>query len=312
MPKSRSVHHATSGRRAAARTVTRTTATKHEPTHIAHAHDTDPTITLETPTGSLEQFERYLPMARDIAPGDVRMARINVSVAILNATEGVAVVLAHRDELARIPGISIDKIEELAAMGDALAYAVASAERYAPSKGDTREALVTARALRTKLLQRADVLVADGVFSAAAVAAIRKGRGPIDTAGDCVTLAALFHKHAGALAQSVVVSPADLQAADRIGRKLMATLRPVTMPKKASAEQAATAEDRDRMWTLFEDTWEQNVWLAGAHLFLRAGATHVPLLLSSTRTRRAAKPPVQPAPEPVPITPSPAPAQLTG
>jgi len=42
-------------------------------------------------------------------------------------------------------------------------------------------------------------------------AGIRKGQGMIDTANDCVQLAALFQQNAAALPKSVVVDPADVR-----------------------------------------------------------------------------------------------------
>ena len=53
-----------------------------------------------------------------------------------------------------------------------------------------------ARELRDVLLASAEALAKSGVIPARPVAKIREGKGPIDSAQDCVDLSALFLKHA--------------------------------------------------------------------------------------------------------------------
>ena len=250
--------------------------------------------TLITP--SIEQYQRFLPAAQAIAPASVRIARVDVNLVLLNAARGVAAVLARHTETAALPGISLDRIRSLADLGSALAYAAGHVERYHPIVGSTKAALDRAHKLRAKLLAKADVLVVDGIVPAATVAGIRKGFGAIDTAGDCVELAALFHTYAAALPASVVVDPADVQAADEIGRKLLVTLRPATAKRETAPALVAAMDARDRLWTLFDQIWEQQVWRSGAFLFGREVDDHVPLLQAGIRRKRT--PTVKPQPQP--------------
>ncbi|HEY4159461.1 MAG TPA: hypothetical protein VGM29_15235 [Polyangiaceae bacterium] len=253
-------------------------------------------------TPSIEHYQRFLPAARDVAADKIRIARVDVTLVRLNAARGVKAVLARSTDLAAVPGISLAAIRSLEDMGAALAYAAGHVERYMPIVGSTKLALAKAHALRAKLMAKADVLVLDGIVPAATVAGIRKGKGSIDTAGDCVALAALFHEYAASLPKSVVVDPADVQAADEIGRKLLVTLRPANAKREHEPALVAAADARDRLWTLFEQTWEQHVWRAGAYLFARNVETHVPLLQTGTRSKRTTKP--EPEPEPVVSTPA--------
>src|SRR5437870_1998456 len=86
-----------------------------------------------------------------------------------------------------------------AGLGAGLAYAAGQVERYAPPPSDVKELLARAHRLRALLLKSADALAVAGMIPAAQVAKIREGRGSIDTAGDCVALAALFQKKAAAV-----------------------------------------------------------------------------------------------------------------
>ncbi len=246
--------------------------------------------------GVVEQYQHYLPIAQQLPAALLRVARIDVSLVLLNAARGVAALVARRDEVAALPGISMDQITSLADIGQALQYAAGCVERYLPTTGETKAMLATASRLRAQLLAKADVLVIDGVIPAATVAGIRKGRGPIDSAGDCIALAALFHEHADQLAGRVMVTPAVIQAANDIGAKLLTALRPDAAKKAPNKELVSAADARDRLWTLFEQTWEQHVWRAGAWLYGRDVELHVPLLGTRVHGKRAAKAATTPAP----------------
>ncbi len=257
-------------------------------------------VTVDTPTGSLVQYERFLPAAMKLAPADVRVARINVTRVLHNAARGVTAVLARRAEVSTIPNVSIDAIDSLADLGDAFAYAAGIVDCYAPIVGAVQAMVAQARQLRGKLLAKADVLVVDGIVPAATVLGIHKSKGFVDMANDCVQLARLFPQYAAAVPRSVVVDPADLQAADAIGRKLIATLRPPNVKKTPPPELVAAMDARDRLWTLFEQTWERNVWRAGANLFLRDVDAQVPPLRHATFPRRRPEP-APPRPTPVAV-----------
>jgi hypothetical protein len=221
--------------------------------------------------------------------------RIPAALVLLDAQRGVAALMARRAEVLAMPGISIEQIESLSDLGQALQYANGRIERLVPITGEVKALLTAASKLRANLLAKADVLVIDGIVPAATVAGIRKGHGPGDTAGDCIALAALFHEHAGALAGHVTVSAADIQAANDTGAKLLAALHPEAARRVPDKDLTAAVDARDRLWTLFEQTWEQQVWRPGAWLFGRDVDQHVPPLGARTH-RRAAK--LTPAPPP--------------
>jgi hypothetical protein len=94
----------------------RSTKPSHHPAKPGKRDATAP-VTIDTPTGSLVQYERFLPDAMKLAPADIRSARINVTRVLHNAAVGAAAVLAQRDAVAEMPNVSIDAIESLAGMG---------------------------------------------------------------------------------------------------------------------------------------------------------------------------------------------------
>ena len=263
------------------------------------------TTTTDTPTGSQEQYAKYLPEALKIPTTEVRPLRADVSLAIINCARGVNAVLentAAGDLESALPQVSIDALHALSDLAGAVAYAAGQVERFAPPTSDVKELMARAQKLRGLLLASADVLVLANVFTAAAVAKIRQGRGPIDAAGDCVALAALFHKHAIAIRGKVPVTPADVTACAQVGTQLLQVLRPVAAKRAATAKELVAAVDaRDRLWTLLERTWEANVWRAGAWLYGRAVDEHVPPLGSRVVGKRPKLPPPLPPVPPPPL-----------
>lgn len=119
-----------------------------------------------------------------------------------------------------------------------------------------------------------------GVLPAARIAKIREGRGPMDTVGDCVALAALFTKEAQAVRGKTPVTAAQVRETAEIGARLGAALRPKGARRKVDDNLSAATDARDQLWTLFHRTWEDQVWRAGAWLFGRAVDRHVPPLHS--------------------------------
>jgi hypothetical protein len=98
------------------------------------------------------------------------------------------------------------------------------------------------------------------------------------------------------------VTADDIKAADDIGQKVLAEIRPDDAPPPALAAEIATAAgERDRLWTLFYQTWERNVWRAGALVFGRDEVDdHIPSLRSRAARHSAPPPARAPSPSPTP------------
>ena len=89
----------------------------------------------------------------------------------------------------------------------------------------------------------------------------------------------------------IAVAASTLRATADLGTRLLGVLKPATARgAPSSRELKQVREARDRLWTLFARRWEDDVWRAGAWLFGREVAAHVPSLLSRAgRTRRSSK-----------------------
>ena len=311
--------------------MTKSSSKNHHPSHSNHSHSHEDT-TMTTPTAlppttatslvtpaetadpiaepeAEANFHHYLTIALQIPADQVRSARVNFTNVVQNAGTGVNAVAPYRDQIAKIPGVSLDQIDAIDKIGRAYQFAVTQVDRAEPIPSDIRERLAKAVKLRAMLFAKVEVLVLDGIIPESEVANIRKGRGPIAIAGDCVALVALIRKYGGAIDGHVKIAPADLQIASDLGAQLLTELRSATAPARTKQVQE-DVDARDRLWTLLYQTWEQHVWRAGAWVFGRDVDDHVPPLGS----RRVSKSePTAPAPTPAPSpapTPAPTPAPV--
>src|SRR5262249_52424651 len=102
----------------------------------------------------------------------------------------------------------------------------------------------------------------------------------------------LLHTHAAAARGKVAYTDDQVAEARAVGQLLLATLRPKgARPKNTSAELVAATDLRNRLWTLFELTWEKQVWRSGAWIFGRAADAHAPAPRAPSRGKRNPKPP---------------------
>lgn len=247
------------------------------------------------PVGSAAEFERFLPEARKIAKSAVIPMRADVNLAITNARRGAQAVLSKKAQLkAELPGVSLDHVQNLGSLALAVAYAENQVERFAPPPRQVKKMLARAHVLRHTLLASAEALASAGLVAENAVAKIRHGRGGIDAAGDCVALASLFRRNAAAIRGKHPLSTAEIKEAADLGSQLLGVLEPKSARRDPSSLALRQARDsRDRLWTLLEQRWEQDVWRAGAWLYGRDGVDkHVPPLLSRAahRSKKKKKP----------------------
>jgi hypothetical protein len=173
-----------------------------------------------------------------------------------------------------------------------LLFSALQVNRDAGSPGTIEALLGKAHPIRRKLLKGAEALVESGVIPDADLVPIRPGRGKVDTANDCVALAAVFRKHEKQITGKTAITAADIAEADEVGSKLQTLLKPKGTPADNRLEPAlATAvETRNRFWTVVEQRHEQ-MWRIGAWLWGHAVDEHVPPLQSRTLGPRAAAEP---------------------
>jgi hypothetical protein len=250
------------------------------------------------PAGSQAEYERLVPQVMKMAARDVRPMRIEVSLVLHNGQRGVDAVLPYADVISKeLPKLSVSTIQDLPKVGQALAYSCGQLQRLAPAPKETKALIARAAQLRSLLLGAARVAVLAGLLAGAAIKKIEQGHGAIDIAGDCVALASLFQASADALRGKTPVTAAQVRESAEVGSQLLAVLKPASAARKDKNKDAAEmADKRDRLWTLYETTWEEQVWRAGAWVFKRDVDAQVPALHSRVVGKRAPKPAAASAP----------------
>ena len=171
------------------------------------------------------------------------------------------------------------------------APSLALALRHASFKaGDARNAATDLPALMSEsvelrglLLASAEPLALAGLVDETTVDDIRKGRGALDTANDCMRLAALFQENAAAIGEKTLITVDQVRRAALVGSTLSSALTP-TGTRRSPSEKILTASDiRDRFGTLLYNDWElarkAAAWLFGTE------QTEVPPLGSVVRVR---------------------------
>lgn len=202
-----------------------------------------------------------------------------------NVQRGVSAVLDRSKELeTRFSPEEIERVRSLPDLALAVTFAAAQVgtiERG--SDGSFGEKMARARHLRRVLLKSAEACAESGDLPAKEVQAISVGRGQIDTAQDCVQLAALYRKYKGQLAGKTPVTLEMVMEAAALGSELVGLLQTSSTRKKARANPSLeeALDLRDRLWTLLEDGYEW-AWKMGALLWGRRVEQYVPPMLSRT------------------------------
>jgi hypothetical protein len=226
--------------------------------------------------GSQKAYDRFLPAAQ--ALGVVRPYRGDAQLAFHNIDRGLDAVDAKADVIkAQLPTVDVKKLHELPEIALAVIYAAAQVDRS--SDGATPALLVKARELRDLMLTSAEALAKARVLPARDVAKIRSGLGPIDSAQDCVDLAALFTKHAKDVKGKTAVTAAHIKQAATVGTDLLKRLKGKRTRTKPNAGVVDAVDARDRLWTLLVDR-HRELRRVGMWIWVDEVDEHVPPLQS--------------------------------
>jgi hypothetical protein len=243
--------------------------------------------------GSQAAYDLFLPEAQKLPADKLSEYRADPQLAYQNVKRGVSNVLA---ELARIehelPLADVEAVRTLPQVTQGLLFSALQVNRDVGSPGTIEGLLDRAHPVRRKLLKSAEALVESKEIPEADLAPIRPGRGKVDTANDCVALAALFRKHAKKVAGKTAITLADIAEADEVGSKLQTLLRTKGTPadNRPAPALATAVETRNRFWTLVDQRHE-HMWRIGAWLWGHAVDEHVPPLQSRSVERASAEPP---------------------
>ena len=186
---------------------------------------------------------------------------------------------------ARVRDVDWRAIEGLPALARAVCLAAARVESTALPGVGVADKLAEARKLRVVLLKTAEALAEAGRLPVEAVEKIRAGHGFLDTANDCVDLAALFRKHRSRVAGLHALTAEQLARAAELGAELVLALKPrLAKAGEDAAAQARAVDARDRLWSLLLEE-HRELRRLGAFQWVDEVDAHVPPLQAPRQSR---------------------------
>ncbi|TKC95272.1 hypothetical protein [Polyangium fumosum] len=206
---------------------------------------------MATPIDPEKAYEKHLPAAQALQPGDVLPFRLDLDLALANVTTGMRVAAMHEPHIpVHLPKVDLAALLALPELAVATKFAALRAEQEAPGESLLQAKLSTAARLRAQLLSSAKALASNGTIPQAEVDAIIAGRGARDRAEDCISLADLFRRHAQTITGKHPVTAAQIDEAAEIGAFLVTHLKPADAPKAAPAAPTLAVDIRNRLATL--------------------------------------------------------------
>lgn len=200
---------------------------------------------------ALAAYEEHKVAALALPDEAIVPYRLDPDLAVSNVGTAMKVVLAHRNEIPKhLPLLNLGELTSLPSLALASKYAALKAEETVPSEKIKSEKLAEARDLRSLLMPVARGLAAAGLVSQQKVDDIERGRGPRDTAGDCVALGELFRHNKKALHGKHPVSDEKIEKAIAVGSWLLENLKPAHAPAEKAAPPSPAVVLRNRFASL--------------------------------------------------------------
>jgi len=232
----------------------------------------------------------HLGTAGQVLLADVRACKVDVRLAIFNARAARAALLANRPAV-ETSGVHFNwaHLDTMDSLGRAVTFMVGRVP--AREASEVIALLKTGRPLRRLLLSNARTQSLVGRCSAAEVARIQRGSGPLDAANDLVDLAFL-HTNNG-LVDDLTVTAEKVAQAKAIGTELRDKIRPRGETRSAPLTRAQrdAINVRDRLWTVFVQRYQMMERAAGA-VWGADLRQHVPALLARFVPRKKTAPTV--------------------
>jgi hypothetical protein len=281
------------------------------PPSPAYPHLSEPLPTAEgppiSPSETAAAVVRVRPALDQLPEGPVPRVNVHIPTAVLIVLGVLPHLEPMRDDIEALPAFDAEPVWQLRDLGLALLYLYARTLPSASNETRLQTLLAEATPLRERLLAGAEGLAYFGLVDAKRVAAIRAGKGHLDTANDLIALAQLFKARWAEVAGKTPITWAEIERAEALGPELVDALG-----KRRAGTEDADGADRDahdcaRLFGLFARTYDQ---ARRAVSFLRWNEGDVDALLPSLyqgrrRTRGAG--PDEPAPQEPGPTPLPGP-----
>lgn len=243
-------------------------------------------------------FEHFRPIAEAVPAEGLFAFNGQPLIMRANILRALARMEPHLPEAAeKLPGARLREVLELPALVMALDFAVGRVPVAKLSAGDIEKMLAEGGPWRELMLTYLEIASHPliGLLPRERVAAVRTGRGKIDTAQDFVMLPGLFAEFGGALAGKHPFPADRLDLLSTLGGALVQQLRPgaavAEVPKRT-----AEAILRDRFAALVVERYDHLQVLATVVLGKRGADELLPALRSAVAVSTAA-----PKPEPAPV-----------
>ncbi|MFT3774116.1 MAG: hypothetical protein QM820_52795 [Minicystis sp.] len=194
-------------------------------------------------------YKHYLPLCKQLPDDSIKPCTMDVDIVRHNIDRGIAAIEPHLKVIKKkLPLCPITEVLELPAIGLALTFA---ADRIAvpASAKEIDERLVALRPMRDLTLRQLEIFADLGLAPVERVRSIRSGKGPIDSARDAISIAALFAELGGKVTGKHPFAPAYLKEMAEHGEWLLQQLKPERAISAPTAQDPAS-NVRDRMWTL--------------------------------------------------------------
>ncbi len=205
------------------------------------------------PNAAAAAFAKIEPEIAALKPDDIVPVTVDVSAAVTAVLSAVPKIREHRDEIAtQLPLHPIEQLDELATYAHGAWYAHLL-HNYANGSPEAAKSMIDeAQKLREDLLIAAEALAHRGMLDADAVAAIRKGQGHADTAGDLTALAQLFQASWGKVSAKTAVEKTEVDRAAELGPAVMIALA----VRKGGAQTKDTEGQRTGAFSLLVKAYD--------------------------------------------------------
>jgi hypothetical protein len=237
-------------------------------------------------------YDNHLAAARNLPANEVLPFRLDVDLAVVNVKTGSRVIDTHSADIPiYLPKENLANLLSLNELAAALKYAALRAEQEAPVPSEVKAKLARSRELRSQAMPVAKGLAANGALPQAELDPILAGRGPFDTAEDCVSLAMLLQKHEATIAGKHPLTAAQITEMAEVGSWLLTHLRPGDAPSPLPSAPSTMVDDRNRLATLlirrharlqviahyfYENDWEDRAPPLGSRSVERSAKSPTP------------------------------------
>ena len=205
------------------------------------------------PNAAAAAFAKIEPEIAALTPEEIAPVTVDVSAAVTAVLSAAPKIREHREEIvAQLPLHPIEQLDELETYAHGAWYAHLL-HNYANGSPEAAKSMIEeAQKLREDLLVAAEALAHRGMLDADAVAAIRKGQGHADTAGDLTALAQLFQASWGKVSAKTAVEKTEVDRAAELGPAVMIALA----VRKGGAQTTDTEAQRTGAFALLVKAYD--------------------------------------------------------